>query len=118
MGCPHTGYPIGSLLAGSPIDFIWLNTDLTVRVNANRSSACRDKMYCRFCKSGEIESQEYLEFCTGTTHKRHGLNTSKPNKKLILWKKINSKLKDLDDKDTKTQGKMHGRNEKHAQKNC
>ena len=48
---------------------------MTVRVKADRSSAFRNNMECRHCKSREDESQKHSDICTGTTHERRGLTS-------------------------------------------
>ena len=44
-------------------------------------------------------SAKHLEICIGTTHEKRGLLDIRiPNEKLIFWRRISSKLKDLDKK--------------------
>ena len=56
------------------------------------SSAYRDNMSCRYCTSGEEETQEHMETCESTSEMRQRLNLTIEREHIILWRKINRKL--------------------------
>ena len=65
---------------------------ITKYIKGNTSSMYRDNMCCRYCKSGEEETQEHMETCESTTELREGLNLKIEREHIILWRKINRKL--------------------------
>ena len=52
----------------------------------------REDMTCRYCNTGEEETQEHMETCESTATLREGLNINNEREHIILWRKINSKL--------------------------
>ena len=49
-------------------------------------------MTCRYCATGEEETQVHMERCEFTTKLREGLNIEKERDHIVLWRKKNTKL--------------------------
>ena len=49
-------------------------------------------MTCRYCATGEEETQEHMEKCEFTSKLREGLNIEKERDLIIMWRKLNTKL--------------------------
>ena len=66
---------------------------MTLRIKANRSSAFRAKMGCRYCDEDiRIENQEHLEKCDGFNYEHRGLNLNEEIGKQIFWRTMAPKL--------------------------
>ena len=52
-------------------------------------------MACRFCTSGEDETQDHLERCNFTKEMRENLNLTLMEDKIVLWRRITRALKDI-----------------------
>ena len=65
---------------------------ITKYIKGNMSSMYRENMSCRYCSTGEEETQEHMETCESTTELREGLNLKIEREHIILWRKINRKL--------------------------
>ena len=75
---------------------IWFRqrSRMTLRIKANRSSAFRAKMGCRYCDEDiRIENQEHLEKCDGFNYEHRGLNLNEEIGKQIFWRTMAPKLK-------------------------
>ena len=73
---------------------------MTLRIKANRSSAFRGQMGCRYCDEDvRIENQEHLEKCDGFKYEQRGLNLNEEIGKQIFWRRMAPKLKKLDEED-------------------
>ena len=57
---------------------------ITKYIKGNTSSMYRDNMCCRYCTSGEDETQEHMETCESTTELREGLNLKIEREQIIL----------------------------------
>ena len=53
----------------------------------------------RHCDTGADETQEHLEVCTGLSHEQRGLNMDEEKGKLIFWRRMAPKLKELTNED-------------------
>ena len=49
-------------------------------------------MTCRYCSTGEDETQEHMENCEFSSEIRKGLNIVKERDLIIMWRKLNTKL--------------------------
>ena len=81
---------------------IWFRqrSRMTLRIKANRSSAFRGNMGCRYCEEDiRIETQEHLEQCEGFSYEQRGLNLTEEMGKQIFWRRMAPKLKKIDDED-------------------
>ena len=56
-------------------------------------------MGCRYCAEDLNENQEHLEQCTGFTHEQRGLDLTQEMGKQIFWRRMEPKLKKLDEED-------------------
>ena len=65
---------------------------ITNNIKGNRSSQFRNDMTCRYCPSGEIETQEHMTECAFTSDIRSRLNLNKEEDTIVFWRKLNSKL--------------------------
>ena len=65
---------------------------ITNNIKGNRSSQFRNDMTCRYCPSGEIETQEHMTECEFTSDIRSRLNLNKEEDTIVFWRKLNSKL--------------------------
>ena len=65
---------------------------ITKHIKGNMSSMYREDMTCRYCCTGEEETQEHMETCEYTATLREGLNINNEREHIILWRKINRKL--------------------------
>ena len=52
-------------------------------------------MNCRYCTSGEEETQEHIETCDFSSEMRKKLNLNKEREHMILWRKITWKLNEV-----------------------
>ena len=81
---------------------IWFRqrSRMTLRIKANRSSAFRGQMGCRYCEEDiRIENQEHLEKCDGFKYEQRGLNLNEEIGKQIFWQRMAPKLKELANKE-------------------
>ena len=60
-------------------------------VKLNNKRSYKD-LQCRFCKSGEEESQEHLEECGGTEFERRGLKLSVRSDMVKFWSRMEKKM--------------------------
>ena len=65
---------------------------ITNYIKGNRSSLHRNNMSCRYCSTGEDETQEHMENCEFSSEIRKGLNLVKERDLIIMWRKLNTKL--------------------------
>ena len=65
---------------------------ITNYIKGNRSSLHRNNMSCRYCSTGEDETQEHMENCEFSSEIRKGLNLAKERDLIIMWRKLNTKL--------------------------
>ena len=72
-----------------------MQSRMTLRIKANRSSMFRGDMGCRHCNTDIVENQEHLEVCMGLTHEQRGLNLNEEQSKQIFWQRTAPKLKEL-----------------------
>ena len=49
-------------------------------------------MTCRYCPSGENETQEHMIECEFTSDIRRGLDLNKEKDTIVFWRKLNTKL--------------------------
>ena len=118
----------------NPEDNLFLETRIWIRyrgraingVKGNFKNSQTDDMKCRFCPrvpketvedhvENEInpelnqnyseETQEHLEICKGTDHKRRGLNMSKWQGILKFWMRMSTRLSNLSVKQRNKKGK-------------
>ena len=75
---------------------IWFRqrSRMTLRIKANRSSAFRGNMGCRYCEEDiRIENQEHMEQCEGFNYGQQGLDLTEEMGKQIFWRRMAPKLK-------------------------
>ena len=96
---------VGDRLTDNPTDNSYLNTmplhhsRIWIRYRArmckgvklNNKRSYKD-LQCRFCKSGEEESQEHLEECGGTEFERRGLKLSVRSDMVKFWSRMEKKM--------------------------
>ena len=80
---------------------------MTLRIKANRSSAFRGQMGCRYCDEDvRIENQEHLEKCDGFKYEQRGLNLDEEIGKQIFWRRMAPKLKKIYDQDKENNARL------------
>ena len=61
---------------------------ITNNIKGNRSSQFRNDMTCRYCPSGENETQEHMIECEFTSDIRRGLDLNKEKDTIVFWRKL------------------------------
>ena len=72
--------------------FFRIRARLVKGVKGNFKRSWGNDLNCRFCKTGDLESQDHLEVCGGCEWERRGLRMEKDSGLVTFWRRMEKKI--------------------------